>query len=170
MTLIPRPRGAFQALLLVALVASAVWASACSLLVREPTVRIADVRVVSLGLLAGEASVELEVENPNRFDLRLREFRYTLEVEDAADAEGWALLAADSTVTDLLVGKRDIARISVPVAFEYRAVGSAVRALLRSGQVEYRARGGVRVRGPAGEYNLPFSARGHFDPRGMGQE
>lgn len=141
----------------------------CALFVKQPAVSIADVRVVSLGLVGGTARVELEVENPNRFDLTVRSLSYELEVAEGGTGEGgeerWVRLSREEeTRRDLTVPGRGSVRVEVPVAFEYRAVGTALRSLLMDGEVRYRVQGIVRVRGPVGEHRLPFRSRGRMTP------
>lgn len=152
-----------------ALLASTIPLSGCALFVKQPRVTIADVRVVSLGLAGGIARVELEVDNPNRFDLSVRTLTYRLEVaEGPAGTNGeerWIRLAEEDEVErDLSVPGRQAVRVEVPVAFEYRALGAAVRSLLVDGEVRYRVQGAVRVRGPVGEHRLPFTSSGRMTP------
>jgi LEA14-like dessication related protein len=155
------PRGRWFLFVLLAGVLSAT--SGCALFVKEPRVTIADVEVVSLGLLGGSARVALLIDNPNRFDLEVRSFAYRLEVANGAPGgeESWISLAnQDELVRQVLIRGREQVEVEVPVAFGYAALGSAVRALLVDGQVRYRVQGSVRVRGPVGEHNLPFTGRG----------
>jgi LEA14-like dessication related protein len=148
-------------LLGVALVVIAI--GGCALFFRDPSVRILDVRVASLGLTAGSAEVSLEVVNPNRYTLRLRSFDYVLEIQDRSADSGWAELARGSSTDEIPVAGRDTTMVSLDVPFQYRAVQTALSAYLREGRVEYRFRGDARVRGPMGTVQLPFSQRGIFD-------
>lgn len=160
------PRRAALALLLVA---TAVVAPGCALFVKQPRVTIADVRVVSLGLAGGTARVELEIDNPNRFDLTVRTLSYRLEVADGPSGEGsvdrWIPLAQEEEVERSIAAPgRSTVNVEVPVAFEYRALGAALRSLLVDGEVRYRVQGAVRVRGPVGEHRLPFNNIGRMRP------
>lgn len=137
--------------------------SGCALFVKEPRVTIANVEVVSLGLLGGRAQVALLIENPNRFDLEVRSFAYRLDVADGipGEEERWSQLARqEESVQEIRIPGRDRVEVEVPVDFGYAAVGSALRSLLMEGQVRYRVEGSVRVRGPVGEHTLPFTGRG----------
>jgi LEA14-like dessication related protein len=154
------PRRWFLFLLLAGVLSAT---SGCALFVKEPRVTIAQVEVVSLGLLGGSARVALLIDNPNRFDLEVRSFAYRLEVANGAPGgeESWISLAnQDELVRQVLIPGREQVEVEVPVEFGYAALGSAVRALLVEGQVRYRVQGSVRVRGPVGEHNLPFTGRG----------
>lgn len=137
--------------------------SGCALFVKDPRVTIADVEVVSLGLLGGRARVALLIDNPNRFDLEVRSFAYRLDVADGVpgEEESWSQLASqEELIQEILIPGREQVEVEVPVDFGYAAVGSALRSLLVEGQVRYRVEGSVRVRGPVGEHTLPFTGRG----------
>lgn len=137
--------------------------SGCALFAKEPRVTIADVEVVSLGLLGGRARVALLIHNPNRFDLEVRSFAYRLDVADGlpGEEESWSQLASqEELVQQIRIPGREQVEVEVPVDFGYAAVGSALRSLLVEGQVRYRVEGSVRVRGPVGEHTLPFRGRG----------
>jgi LEA14-like dessication related protein len=134
----------------------------CAVFFQEPTVRVLDVRVASLGLTSGNARVELEVINPNRYGLRVQSFDYILEVEDGNGGDGWASLATGSAPDAIPVAGRDTTFVSLDVPFEYRAVHSAISAYMRDGRVGYRFRGDAVVRGPLGNVSMPFDQRGEL--------
>lgn len=141
----------------------------CALFMAEPRVTLADVRVVQLGITGGTARVELEVENPNRFDLSVRTLAYRLEVADGPAGEGgeerWLPLAEEEEVErDLTAPAGRTVRVEIPVEFQYRALGAAVRSFLADGEIRYRVRGTVRVDGPLGERRLPFASNGRMTP------
>lgn len=138
-------------------------AGGCASLFQNPSVRILDVRVASLGLTSGRALVDLEVVNPNRFSLRVQSFDYVLEIEDGDGSDEWAELATGRAPEAIPVAGRDTAVVSLDVPFQYRAVQSAIGAYLREGRVGYRFRGDALVRGPLGNVELPFSQRGVID-------
>jgi len=154
-------RGALLAFLLLSL-------SGCALAFRQPTVEIADVRVLSLGLSGGRAGVQVRVDNPNRYDLELRSLSWILEVASPVpqgSEERWARLAGDEEgARALRIPGRDSVVVELPVDFLYAGVGSALRALLLNGEVRYRVQGAIRVQGPIGERRLPFAHRGSFSP------
>ncbi len=141
----------------------------CALFMSEPRVTLADVRVVQLGITGGTARVELEVENPNRFDLSVRTLAYRLEVAEGPAGEGgeerWLPLAEEEEVArDLTAPAGRTVRVEIPVEFQYRALGAAVRSFLADGEIRYRVRGTVRVDGPLGERRLPFASNGRMTP------
>jgi LEA14-like dessication related protein len=138
--------------------------SACSLFVRSPEVAIADVRVVGLGLTGGTAEILLEVNNPNRFGLEVREFSYLLEVADPARPDRWDTLAAGITSDTVRLDRRSTSVVPLRIPFRYSALGTALRAWMQGGEIPYRLEGDIRARGAGIQRDLPFRSRGNLTP------
>lgn len=149
-------RGACSLVLLLVISALA----ACSAAFQEPTVRVLDVRVASLGLTSGSARVELEVVNPNRYGLRVQTLDYILEIVDRNGEDGWARLATGSAPDAIDVPGRETTTVSLEVPFQYSAVQNALSTFLRDGELGYRLRGDAIVRGPLGNVRMPFDQLG----------
>lgn len=147
---------------LAAVAGLALLVGGCSLFYRDPTVRLVDVRVVGLGVTSGTAAVTLEVENPNRFALEVRQFVYLLEVDEGDDR--WVELARGETVDTVRVGRRTTQEVVLPVPFQYRGAGSAIRAWLESGRITYRFRGELTARAPTRTLTFPVRSEGSLAP------
>jgi LEA14-like dessication related protein len=156
------PRRPLVALTLLAVVA--VTSASCALFVRSPEVVIADVRVVGLGLTGGTAEILLEVDNPNRFGLEVREFRYLLEVSDPAVPDRWDTLAVGVSADTVRLESRASTLVPLRIPFRYSAVGTALRAWTNGGEVPYRLEGAVRARGAGIQRDLPFRSTGSLTP------
>lgn len=153
----PPPRLLLGAALLLAV-------AGCSLFYRNPQVRIADVRVVGVGLTSGTAEVILEVENPNSFALETRGFRYLLEVSDQSRPERWDTVAVGYVSDTVRIGRRSTEEVPILIPFRYQALGTAFRAWFGDGAIPYRLEGEVQARGAGVERNLPFRSRGTVTP------
>jgi LEA14-like dessication related protein len=138
--------------------------TACSLVFTEPSIRVAGVRVASLGLTSGTAEVVLEVDNPNGYDLEVRGFDYRLQVVDDGAPDGWRELSAGEWPDTVRLPSRDTLQVTIPVPFDYTALGSALNAIMATGGVDYQVSGETRVGGPTGEYHVPFRQRGTLRP------
>jgi len=134
----------------------------CAVFFRSPSVSIADVRVVGLGLTSGTAEIHLEVDNPNFFQLEVREFHYLLEVEGRNDA--WSRLAEGSSLESIRLPRRSTEQVTLQVPFSYDAIGVALRSWWDTGSMSYRVQGDLRARGPMGNRDLPFRASGKMTP------
>ncbi|MEX2530128.1 MAG: LEA type 2 family protein [Gemmatimonadota bacterium] len=128
------------------------------LLYRSPTVEIADVRVVGLGLTSGTAAVDLQVENPNFFRLEVHELEYLLEIEDVGDR--WSRLAEGRSDEKIRLGRRSTETVTLEIPFSYGAMGLALRSWWETGSVGYRLQGDLLGKGPTGEVRVPFRSSG----------
>lgn len=160
---VPVPRGAPRAAAALAVLAAA----ACALFYQAPEVRIVGLRVASLGITSGTAELELEITNPNSGDVDVRGFRYRLDVRRPSDEEAddpWTPLGEGYHRTGATLAGGETSRVTVEVPFEYEAVGAAVRAFLREGEVGYRLEGELRIHGGLGEYDVPLRQTGVLSP------
>jgi len=139
-----------------------VLAAGCTLFYQDPTVRFVDVRVVGLGITSGTAEVTLEVDNPNRFGLEVREFLYQLEV--AEGSERWTELARGETEEAIQIPRRTVQQVTLSVPFQYRGAGSAIRAWLETGRIPYRFQGELTARAPTRTLVLPVRSEGSITP------
>jgi LEA14-like dessication related protein len=148
--------------LLVLLLALGV--TACLPRVEQPEIWLGGVRLASIGLTGGVVDIELSVHNPNSFALRASGLTYDVELEDPGGG-GWLEFAAgDAPAVE--VGARDTAMVVVPVEFEYRRLGRAIRALIQSGSFQYRVHGVVALEGPL-RREIPYRQTGTVTPSGV---
>ena len=159
-----RPRSVRPLAALALLLAIVATVPACGLFVRSPEVAIVDVRVVGLGISGGTAEILLQVDNPNRFNLEVREFSYLLEVSDPSRPEQWDTLAAGVTADTLVLDRRASSVVPLLIPFRYSALGTALRAWMQGGEIPYRLEGEVRARGAGFQRDLPFRSRGSLTP------
>lgn len=138
--------------------------SGCGLLIQNPVVGIVDVRVAGLGLSGGTAEIFLQVENPNRFDVEVREFQYVLLVAERPESVRWDTLAIGVSADTLRLGRRSIEVVPLRIPFRYSGLGTALRGLLFGGSVPYRVEGTLRARGSGIQRQIPFSASGTLTP------
>lgn len=140
----------------------------CAAFFQAPEVRVVGLRVVSLGVTSGTAELALEIWNENRSSLEVRGVRYRLDVRGPDDAEEgsseWMRLGEGYHRSKTVVGAGDTTRVRIEVPFQYDAVGAAVRAFLRDGEVRYRLDGELRINGALGEYQVPLRTTGAVSP------
>jgi LEA14-like dessication related protein len=141
----------------------ALAASGC-LTFERPTLRVAEVRLASLGFQGGSVAVTLLIDNPNGYALESQGFQYRLSFTDDADGKGeWATLAEGRDDQKVSVPAHDTASVELDVPFELSSVGTALQRLLRRGELEYRFTGELRVTRPR-SVRVPFDERGAFRP------
>jgi LEA14-like dessication related protein len=148
----------------------AVWPAAVLLLgaacipkYEEPEIRLEAVRLGALGIRGGTVWAHLVVTNPNRFPLQARSMSYELHLVDPATAgDGWLELANGVLDHEVHIAPNDSAVVELPVDFTYDGVGTAMRAILRTGVVDYRLSGDLQLREPI-QRRVPFRRSGRVD-------
>lgn len=133
--------------------------------VQQPDVRLVGARLASIGLSGGVVNVELSVYNPNRFGFRASGLTYDLEVADP-DGDGWLDFAEGTIDRRLDVPAGDSILVEIPVEFEHRRLGQAMRTLLDRGSFDYRVSGVVALEGPV-QRNFTYRHAGAVTPRGV---
>ncbi|HXE57877.1 MAG TPA: LEA type 2 family protein [Gemmatimonadales bacterium] len=127
----------------------------------EPRIRLAGLALQSVGLKGGTLEAELDIENPNAFDIRGQELELSLDIQ--GDRFGDMRLADTFNLR-----KKDVTRVSVPLTFDWAGIGRAARAALDYGTVSYTIRGNATVRGPGGAAQVvPFSQDGTAQIRNL---
>ena len=140
-------------------------AQSCAWAFTPPTVRVEEVRLTSLSFSGGSVQVDLEVENPNRFALESRDFRYALAFAKGGDGgTEWVTLSEGRASEPLRIDAHDKGTVTVAVPFDLSSVGAALGRLLRSGELEYRFTGEILARTPLGSRRIPIDQRGLFRP------
>ncbi len=131
---------------------------------QTPGIVVDAVTLRSVSTSGGTLDVTLNVDNPNRFDLKGVGLDLGLDVEgvhfgDARYSEQFQL------------PKEQVTAVTVPVSFTWAGVGTAARAILSRGEVEYRVDGTTRLQTPYGREQLPFTRTGTLSlgqPAGSG--
>ena len=122
--------------------------SACGLAFQEPTVKVAMVRLVALGLQGGTLEVGVQVHNPNRYSLTAEHLTYRLSfLDNAGDEPDWLSLAEGDVAEPVRVEAGQTATSMVEVPFDFASVGAALTA-----------------RTPVGRMRVTFDERGVFRP------
>lgn len=139
-------------------------AGGCALLFSPPSVEIVGVELVSLGLTSGTAAVTLELSNEGSRKIDILGFNYELEVRDSEGDAGWKRLAGGFHSERIVLPGEQVQRVTLPVPFEYKALGAALRSFLALGEVPYRLQGEVSVKGWGMGLDVPFHSEGVLKP------
>jgi LEA14-like dessication related protein len=128
-----------------ATLALATLLTACAgLSFQQPTAALIAVELTGLGLEGGALNLQLDVHNPNRFDLRSTRVALGLDLDGThfgdIDLGRAVLLPAGATT-----------RVELPLRFQWSGVGAGARAMLGRGAVRYDLTGYLYVQTPIGE-------------------
>ena len=128
----------------------------------RPVVTVERMRLGGLGFDGGVLYVDVQVENPNGFDIRSAGLSYDIAVrEPDADSTRWIRLAEGRYEEDIRIAGHSRESIEIPVRFTFADVGNVMREMLRTGVVEYTVSGAVDLRSPI-DRSVPYRRTGTF--------
>lgn len=123
---------------------------------QEPSVQLRRVSLHPRSLTEIRLVLELDVQNPNRFDLTIQSFQYRLFLNEREIGSGRlekeVRIPADSTV-----------RVQAPVVAGFKNWNESLRAVIAYKAIPYRIEGEAKVRTIFGSRNYPFSKEGKID-------
>lgn len=117
--------------------------------VREPEVKLHDVRVAAMSLADATVSFDLDIENPNPLGISMRGLSYRLELEDETLFEG----VRDQGVR---IGANDSSRVTLPFTFAYSDVFASLGAIRGKDAIGYRFSGDAQF----GPFTIPYATAG----------
>lgn len=139
--------------------------AACVPNLHRPEVRLVNLQLAGLGLSGGHLRVRLGIYNPNTFALDASSLSYNVDLAQDSSDKGWLSLARGTYDQAIRVGPGDSTQVEIPVAFRYRGLGGAFRALLERGTFDYRIHGKVVLQEPI-RREIPYRHRGAVSMEG----
>ena len=120
---------------------------------QAPTATLTGVSVTGLGLQGGSLDLDLDVYNPNAYELRSPRLAVTIDLEQAHFGQA-ALERA------LQLPAQSHSAVTVPLSFTWDGVGAGARALLAKGSVNYGLTGRIVVDAPFGQRTVIVATNG----------
>jgi LEA14-like dessication related protein len=135
--------------------------------VRQPEINLTGVRLSGLGLRGGSLLAELEIKNPNGFDVETRSITYDLQVSDrdAENKETWIQFAKGTLEDKIKVADHGTTKVQIPIEFKYDAVSGALRSIMDRGTFNYRVEGTVALKEPLSR-SIPYRHSGNISLQG----
>lgn len=125
-------------------------------MMEEPSVQLRRVSLHPRSLTEIHLVLDLDVQNPNRFDLTIRSFQYKLFLNEREIGSGRlekeVRIPADSAV-----------RVQAPVVAGFKNWNESLRAVIADKNIPYRIEGEANVRTIFGSRNYTFSKGGKID-------
>ena len=135
------------------------FSSACAS-VKRPEIELIGVRVGGVGLRGATLIAELDVNNPNGFEITTDSIAYQLLANTAASGtEQWQPVLQRTHTERIVIDQDDITRVEIPIEFNYSDLSGATRAILERGMLNYRLVGSAYVTEPV-RRAIPFSRTG----------
>jgi LEA14-like dessication related protein len=118
-----------------------------------PTAALKGVAVTGLGLKGGSLDLDVDVYNPNAYELRSPRLAVTIDLEQTHFGEATLERA-------LQLPAQSHSMVRVPLSFTWQGVGAGARALLSKGSVNYALTGRIVVEAPFGERTVTLGTNG----------
>jgi|SRR5688572_24285034 len=136
--------------------------------VREPEINLRGVKLGGIGLRGGTVVAELEIKNPNDFDLETRNISYDLKISDrdSTAKETWVDFAKGTFEENVKVNSGRTKIVEIPIEFTYTGVSGALRSIMDRGTFNYRVEGIVSLREPLSR-QIPYQHRGNISLQGV---
>ncbi len=129
--------------------------SCLSWILEKPSFVLRDITLSPRSLAEMNLVIGLDVMNPNRFDLKLTSFEYTLHLNGEDIGSG-------SLKKEILVPASSTTRVNVPVAARFKNLGAILRAIIAGDEMPYKIEGTVGVKTSFGGLTFPFSKEDRF--------
>jgi LEA14-like dessication related protein len=157
-----------RAVLLMALGAGVASYGCVNRMIRQPEINLTDVKLGGIGLRGGTVVAELEIKNPNSFDVETTAISYDLKVSDrdSNNQERWVDFAKGVFQEKVKVGDGETTKVEIPIEFTYSAASGAIRSIMDRGTFNYQVEGMVSLREPL-QRQIPFKRRGNISLQGV---
>jgi LEA14-like dessication related protein len=130
---------------------SVLLTSCLSWIVEKPTFVLRGIVISPLSFTEVNLLVDLDVQNPNRFDLTLKSFECSIYLETEEIGKG-------RLGKEILIPSSSTTRIQVPVGAKFKDVGGSLKAILMGGKLPpYKIAGMADVGTAFGSFQIPFS-------------
>jgi len=141
-------------LLLLAL--AMVLSSCLGWILEKPTFVLRGITLSPRSLLEMNLLVRLDVENPNRFDLTLTSFEYTVYLSNEEIGNGLI-------EQQLLIPASSTTSVQVPIAATFKNLGGSLKAIIAGNDVPYKIEGKADIKAIFGSLSFPFSKEGQIN-------
>ena len=143
----------------------AVAAAGCVGRVRQPEGRLAGVSVGGFGLRGATLLAELDIINPNDFDIETDSIAYEMEASEPGSSATFTRVTQATYTQRIKVDDNGHSKVEIPIEFNYTGLSGALRGIMDKGTFNYRVRGNVYVREPL-KRTIPFSKSGNMSLAG----
>jgi LEA14-like dessication related protein len=96
----------------------------------------------------------LDIQNPNRFELILKSFEFTIYLNNEKIGKGHMKNA-------LLIPSSSTMSVQAPIDVKFKDLGGSLKAIFTGGDLPYKIEGNAIVRTVFGSLNFPFSTEGN---------
>jgi LEA14-like dessication related protein len=142
--------------LLIPAVLSLLLVSCLSWVVDNPSFALRGVDLRPLSLTEMNVLFDVEVQNPNRFDLTLNSFEYTIYLNGEEIGNG-------HLENELVIPSSSTTRVKAPVAARFKDWNKTLKILITGNGLVYKIEGKAGIQAFFGSRNFPFSQEGQLN-------
>ncbi len=137
----------------IVLLGTLMIAGCAGLIFEEPTITLREIHVRQISLSDASLVFVAEIQNPNRYDLRLKSLNYTIYLNDRETGSG-------SLQKEISVPATSTAQVEIPVSARFGSLGDIAKMYISGGELPYRIEGKALVKAGLFDRNFPFSRTG----------
>jgi LEA14-like dessication related protein len=129
--------------------------SCLSWILETPSFTLREITLNPRSFTEMELLLRLDVQNPNRFDLTLRSFEYTIYLNNEEIGSG-------RLEKELLIPASSITHMQAPVAAKFKDLGGSVMSIITGKGLPYKIEGKAGVKTAIGGHTFSFSNEGRL--------
>ncbi len=124
-------------------------------ILEKPSFTLREITLNPRSLTEMQLLLGLDVQNPNRFDLTLRSFEYTIYLNNEEVGNG-------RLEKELLIPSSSVTRVQAPVAAKFKNLGGSVMSVITGKGLTYKIEGKADVKTAIGSLKFSFSNEGRL--------
>lgn len=122
----------------------------------NPTIVLREIHVKPRSFTEVNLLIGLDVQNPNRFDLTLKSFEYTVFLNREEVGNG-------RLEKEILIPASSVTRVQVPVEAKFKDWRTTLKTVVKGDDMPYRIEGKSDIKTVFGSIHYPFSKEGRID-------
>lgn len=142
--------------LLLLAVLSVFIISCLSWFLEKPSITVREITLRPRSLLEMNLLLGIEVQNPNRLDVTVTSFEYTVHLNNEEIGTG-------HLEKEIRVPASSTTRIQAPVAAKFKNLGESLKSILTGGDLPYKIEGTIGITTALGSLRFPLSKEGRIN-------
>ena len=135
---------------------SVFFVSCLSWIVEKPSFILREVILSPHSLTDMNLILGIEVQNPNRFDLTLKSFEYSVYFNNEEIGNG-------RLEKELLIPSTSTTKVRLPMVAKFNDLGGSLKTIITGNDLPYKMEGKANVKTKFGSFNFPFSKEGRIN-------
>ena len=144
--------------LITVLLGVLVVAGCAGLFFEEPVITLKEVHVQQLSLSDASLILVAEIQNPNRYELRLKSLNYVVHLNNREAGSGFLQ-------KEISVPAASAVPVEIPVSARFGSLGDIARMYFTGQDLSYRIEGKALVKAGLFDRNFPFSHSGNLSAK-----